>query len=140
MNTIDAIAYLSGYYFARYSEYIMFYYVISHMIWAIYFRYQGESRWYLALLPFYLQFLKLKICYEDMQLPIIYSILCIVCSLFMPLWIIPWIFQSIISTKFHKNMTDHPKPAMLGWVPFYGKVYMMKEAIEDVRDAAVRYV
>ena len=131
---LDVISYLTSYAIIELWGVMLFYYALSHGIWAVYFKYQGSYDWYLALLPFKLQFMKMELCYEDNKLPIIYIILCFVCSCFFPLWLIPVILSTIMSRKFYACMCESANANVLAFMPLAGKLYMLMEVISNERD------
>lgn len=133
---LDFISYLTCYAILELWGVMIFYYAFSHGIWAFYFKYQGSYNWYLALLPFKLQFMKMELCYEENKLPIVYVVLCILCSWLFPLWLIPLILSTIMSYKFYACMCEGTNVKVLSFIPLAGKLHMLMEVISNARDGA----
>lgn len=133
---LDVLSFITNYAILELKGVMLLFYALSHGIWAAYFKYQGVSDWYLALLPFKLQFMKTELCYMSCALPVTYTILCFPCSCFFPLWIIPGIVSAIMNYKFYACMCDGANTKVLGLVPFAGKFYMLMEVINNARDGA----
>ena len=131
---LDVISFLTNYAIMELWGVMLLYYALSHGIWAAYFKYQGSYNWYLALLPFKLQYMKMELCYESYKLPIAYTILCFPCCCFFPLWIIPCIVNTVISYKFYACMCEGKNAKVLGLIPFAGKLYMLMEVMSNERN------
>lgn len=134
---IDFISYYTNHILFEYGFWMILYYVLSHVLWGLYFRHQGALNWYLALLPFKLQFMKMGICYDDSKLPIVYTVLCVLCCSFFPLWIIPAIIVVLINRKFYDYMIEDYKPTLLSIIPLLGKYIMLREVVDSARDESV---
>lgn len=135
MLWLDIISYITNYILLGTWGLLLFYYVVSHVIWAVYFRYQGSCNWYLALLPFYLQYMKLSLCYEGYLLPILYTVTCVLFCGFLPFWLVPIIISSLINRKFYTTVSGYGYPTLFGFVPVVGKVFMVMEVVSNARNA-----
>ena len=131
---LDVISFYTYYIFFSLWDVMLMVYVLTHALWAFYFRYQGVYNWYLAFLPFVLQFMKADLMYESKTLPILYTISCIVCSLFFPLWLIPWLFSKAINHKLYSAMFTDVNLRAMSVIPFAGALHMLTEVLRNERD------